>query len=122
MKNTLTNPVHIRYYAFASDPYGIDADGYAESSALIDYDRHPWYVRWDGDILIARQGYTLVRTDYGDWYAIRNQDIYTVVWEDDRLQGGFGKNCPTGGVAATYGYDIEQEIDDEHVLLQQGGW
>ena len=122
MKTTLKNLERVRYYAFTSEPWAIDADGYAEAAALIDYERRPWYIRWDGDTPVARKGYTLVKADRDEWYAIRSNDIYTVVWEDDRLQGGFGKNCPTGGVSATWGYDIVQEIDGERVLLQRGGW
>lgn len=121
MKNGLKNPVYIKYYAFTEYPYAFDADGYVDAGSLKDFDKNPWYVRWEGDNPVARKGYKLVY-DGQDTWAVRSNDIYTVVHVAPALTNGYGLEYPAGGMTSTYGYDFEAEIDGERVLLQNSYW
>jgi len=112
----------VRYYAFTRDPFDPDAEGYVEASALKDYDKNPWYIRWEGDVPIARKGYKLVQTEDGNWYAVRVSDIYTEVFPNSVLSGGYGMRYPAGGLTSASSYDTEAEFEGETILLQQRCW
>lgn len=121
MKKPLSNPVFIRYYAFANEPFAFDAEGYVDASALKDMYKNDWYTRQEGDDTVARKGYKLV-SDGTDMWAVKENDIYTVVYEEPALTNGYGLAYPAGGMTSTCGYDLETEIDGERVLLQRSNW
>lgn len=121
MKKPLSNPVFIRYYAFTNEPFAFDAEGYVDASALKDMYKNDWYTRQEGDDTVARKGYKLV-SDGTDMWAVKENDIFTVVYEEPALTNGYGLAYPAGGMTSTYGYDLEAEIDGERVLLQRSNW
>lgn len=121
MKKPLSNPVFIRYYAFTNEPFAFDAEGYVDASALKDMYKNDWYTRQEGDDTVARKGYKLV-SDGTDMWVVKENDIYTVVYEEPALTNGYGLAYPAGGMTSTYGYDLETEIDGERVLLQRSNW
>jgi hypothetical protein len=122
MKKDLKNPVGIRYYAHQREPFGPDAEGYVDRSDLKDWERHPWYVRWDGDIPVGRKGYTMVRDDEEGWHVVKSSAIWSEVVEHDGLEGGYGLFYPGGGLSSTSHYDLKTEIDGQDVLLQRSHW
>jgi hypothetical protein len=130
MKTTLKILVPVKYYAFNREPFNPDAEGYVEESALIDYDRHPWYVHWEGEELVARKGFILVQADEGhgqhNWYAVAEGDIFTAVTRHDGLSDGYGLAYPGGrgtGLSATSYYDATfTDEDGDEILLQRHHW
>lgn len=122
----MKNFVKIKYHAYASLDFAPDAEGWVKEDKIIDPDLHPWYIK--ADTLyghVARKGYKIAIGDYAG--VVKEDDIYTEVWKDDRLNSGWARNAPTGGLAAAGAPDIHTTTIDSdgietEIYLEHFSW
>lgn len=121
----IQDPVDISYYAYETTEFKPDADGIVDRSALISWDdaeRNDLVVWDDDDNSSPARGYEFVYTSDGEVWIARRTAIYTPVYEQPALEGGYGLAHPTGGYTSTWGYDAIITMDGDEVMVQRSCW
>jgi len=124
MEKKADNFVKVYYMAYNEMPFDCDAIGYVANDNLLNWELHEENLGdWnDNDEYEVKEGYIVVFDSpdrCGDAWFVATENIYTRVYKESALTGGYGLEYPGGGLSATSGYDITAIIDDEKVMLQR---
>ena len=116
----MKNFTKIYYRAFSKEPFAPDAYGYVDEKDLIDgLDDNYLDYPDDGNDPVPCEGYKWVYANEngnGDFWLIDCNNIYTEVFEESALEGGYGMPHPTGGLTSTDDYDLEYSTDDGNTI------
>ena len=114
----------VSYYAYATEPFAHDAEGYVHAGDLEPWETHAVYSD-DDKAPAPEEGYRFVTAD-DDAYAVREAVIFTEVWQENALYSRWGYHHPSGGTAdasaPSYEADVEVDGETEAIYLIQYSW
>jgi hypothetical protein len=115
----------IDYRAYAQPPFKMDATGFVEADCLQLIEEHGEY---KGDDIVMDGGYIAVYSECFDgWFAVKKNNVYTEVFEEERLMSGWGSAYPLGGSVDMRPPEFRADPADVSGLdplsdAGQGGW